>query len=232
MFDRIFITGDTHGVFERIYFLCENFDVTNKDLLIVAGDFGINYYLNKKEQKNKYKLNELPINLLIVRGNHEKRPEKIDTYKSKEWNKGIVYYEEEYPTLLFAKDGEVFELNDKKVFCCGGAYSVDKFYRLENHLSWFEDEQLTSDEMDTIFNSIKDKKFDYVVTHTCPLRYIPTEMFLPMVDQSKVDNTMEKWLDKVFDNIEFKKWYCGHYHTNKSIDNIRFLFNDIVEIGG
>lgn len=230
MFDRIFITGDTHGVFERIYALCENFDVTNKDLLIVAGDFGINYYLNKKEQRNKYKLNELPINLLIVRGNHEKRPEKIDTYKSKEWNKGIVYYEEEYPTLLFAKDGEVFELNDKKVFCCGGAYSVDKFYRLENHLSWFEDEQLTSDEMDTIFNTIKDKKFDYVVTHTCPLRYIPTEMFLPMVDQSKVDNTMEKWLDKVFDNIEFKKWYCGHYHTNKSIDNIRFLFNDIVEI--
>lgn len=230
MFDRIFITGDTHGVFERIYALCENFDVTNKDLLIVAGDFGINYYLNKKEQRNKYKLNELPINLLIVRGNHERRPEKIGTYKSKEWNKGIVYYEEEYPTLLFAKDGEIFELNDKKVFCCGGAYSVDKFYRLENHLSWFEDEQLTSDEMDTIFNAIKDKKFDYVVTHTCPLRYIPTEMFLPMVDQSKVDNTMERWLDKVFDNIEFKKWYCGHYHTNKSIDNIRFLFNDIVEI--
>ena len=230
MFDRIFITGDTHGVFERIYALCENFDVTNKDLLIVAGDFGINYYLNKKEQRNKYKLNELPINLLIVKGNHERRPEKIGTYKSKEWNKGIVYYEEEYPTLLFAKDGEIFELNDKKVFCCGGAYSVDKFYRLENHLSWFGDEQLTSDEMDTIVSAIKDKKCDYVVTHTCPLRYIPTEMFLPMVDQSKVDNTMEKWLDKVFDNIEFKKWYCGHYHTNKSIDNIRFLFNDIVEI--
>lgn len=227
----ILVTGDTHGVFDRIYNLCDRVNLTNNDTLIVVGDFCINYYLNKKERLEKQKLNDLPVNLLIVRGNHECRPERIATYKQKEWNGGVVYYEENYPTLLFAKDGETFNLEGKKLFCCGGAYSVDKFYRLKNHFNWFEDEQLTKEEMDTIFNNVKGKSFDYVFTHTCPLRYIPTEVFLPMIDQSKVDNTMEKWFDLIFDNISFKTWFCGHYHTDKVIDKIRFLFDEIVEIG-
>ena len=25
-----------------------------------------------------------------------------------------------------------------------------------------------------------------------------------------------------------KKWFCGHYHTNKSIDKLRILFEDIL----
>lgn len=54
---------------------------------------------------------------------------------------GMVYYEEEYPDLLFAKDGEVFELDGKKAIVMGGAYSVDKMIRLMYGYGWWPDEQ-------------------------------------------------------------------------------------------
>ena len=39
----------------------------------------------------------------------------------------------------------------------------------------------------------------------------------------------EEWLDIIENKTEYKKWYCGHYHTDKKIDRITFLFKDIVE---
>lgn len=52
-----------------------------------------------------------------------------------------MYYEEEYPDLLFAKDGEVFELDGKKAIVMGGAYSIDKMMRLMYGYGWWPDEQ-------------------------------------------------------------------------------------------
>ena len=49
--------------------------------------------------------------------------------------------EEQYPNILFAKDGEIYNFHGKKVMPIGGAYSVDKYYRIRNGLSWFESEQ-------------------------------------------------------------------------------------------
>ena len=54
----------------------------------------------------------------------------------------MVYYEEEYPDLLFAKDGEVFDFNGKQTIVTGGAYSVDRMYRLIHGYGWWPDEQL------------------------------------------------------------------------------------------
>jgi hypothetical protein len=45
--------------------------------------------------------------------------------------------EPEYPNLLFAQDGEIFDLGGKQCAVIGGAYSVDKFIRMENGLGWW-----------------------------------------------------------------------------------------------
>ena len=66
-----------------------------------------------------------------IHGNHEERTENISSYKVKIFHDGIVCYEEEYTNRLFAKDGEVYEFNDHKVFAIGGAYNVEKYFRLE-----------------------------------------------------------------------------------------------------
>ena len=68
---------------------------------------------------------------------------------------------------------------------------------------------------------------DQVLTHTCPLKYIPTEAFMPSIDQKTVDRSTEEWLDTIEDVIEYEAWYLGHWHTDKRIDKMHFLFHGV-----
>ena len=45
----IYITGDTHGDFERVREFCYKYKTTREDTLIVLGDTGINYYLDDRD---------------------------------------------------------------------------------------------------------------------------------------------------------------------------------------
>ena len=224
----IYITGDKHADFIDVYYFCYKYKTSIKDTLIVLGDAGINYYCNELDNELKESLTEYPITFFCIHGNHEERPENINGYKTKKFHNGIVYYEEKYPNILFAKDGEIYDFNNKKVLVIGGAYSVDKYYRLQNGYRWYESEQPSNEIKTKILNICdKDNNIDVVLSHTCPYKYIPREMFISGIDQSKVDTSTEEFLDKIESKFNYKILYCGHYHTDKRIDKIRFMFNDI-----
>ena len=140
---------------------------------------------------------------------------------------GKVFIEDNYPNLIFAKDGEIYNIDGKKILVIGGAYSVDKDIRLLYGYKWFKGEQLNEEEQKRIFQKVKGQHFDIVLTHTCPVKYEPKEVFLEGLDQSKIDKTMEIFLDKIEENIDYDKWYCGHYHTEKKIDKLEFMFEKI-----
>ena len=219
----IYITGDTHREFSRL----NDMEFQENDMLIVLGDMGINYFLNIRDMIDKEKLRKYNIKFFCIHGNHEERPENIDTYKEVEMFGGKVYIEEDYPYLIFAKDGETYNIGDKKVLVIGGAYSVDKYYRLATGNNWFPSEQLTEEEMNKIFKKVNGEHFDVVLTHTCPYKYEPREVFIPGLDQSNIDKSTELFLDKIEENIDYNKWYCGHYHTEKEIDKLEFMFQSI-----
>ena len=219
----IYITGDTHRDFSRLYGL----DSNEEDMLIILGDAGINYFLNEDDEKVKEYLNDFKLKLFCIRGNHEERCENIKTYKEKEMFGGKVFIEDNYPNLIFAKDGEIYNIDGKKILVIGGAYSVDKDIRLLYGYKWFKGEQLNEEEQKRIFQKVKGQHFDIVLTHTCPVKYEPKEVFLEGLDQSKIDKTMEIFLDKIEENIDYDKWYCGHYHTEKNIDKLEFMFEKI-----
>lgn len=106
--------------------------------------------------------------------------------------------------------------------------TVDKHWRLMSGQKWFSSEQLTEDERKTILKkAVELGSVDAVLSHTCPMRYQPTEWFLDIIDQSLVENTMEKWLDEVDDALECKKWYCGHFHGEKIEGYMRFMFQTV-----
>lgn len=219
----IYITGDTHREFYKLHDVEKNKD----NMLIILGDVGINYYLDERDKKLKEQLNSYNIKLFCIQGNHEERPENISTYKEIDMFGGKVFIEEEYPNLIFAKNGELYDIDNKKVLVIGGAYSVDKNYRIIYGYPWFKDEQLNKEEMDNILNKYKGQYIDIVLSHTCPLKYEPTEVFMKCINQSDVDKSMEKFLDRVEESINYDKWYCGHYHTEKQIDKLEFMFGRI-----
>lgn len=226
----IYITGDKHADFREVFYFCYANKTTLDDILIVLGDAGINYYANEKDNELKESLNKYyPITFFCIHGNHEERPENIKTYKTKRFHDGLVYYEEEYPNILFAKDGEVYNFNNHKALVIGGAYSVDKYFRLSKGYNWYESEQPNVETKNNVRTVLKrlNYKVEIILSHTCPYKYLPREMFLKGVDQSTVDNSIEYFLDEIEEKVNYNAWYCGHYHTDKRVDKIIFMFHGI-----
>lgn len=227
-----YITGDTHGDFTRIERFCERFHPTRDDVMIILGDAGFNYYGGKRDQRVKQRMAEMPITIFSIHGNHEMRPGKIPSYHLQQWHGGMVFVEDAYPSLLFAVDGEVFDMGGLQTIAIGGAYSVDKYYRLMNGWNWWPDEQPTQEMKKGIEKCLDYQhwKVDAVLSHTVPLKYEPVEVFLPQIDQSQVDKSTETWLDSIEDRLTYRHWYAGHYHTEKEIDRLTLLFESIREL--
>ena len=225
----IYIKGDTQGDFRRINSFCREKGTKNGDILIILGDAGINIRGGEEDREKKENLEALPITIFAIHGNHENRPYNIRTYKEKIWYGGMVYYEEAYPHILFAQDGEIFDFDGKKNIVIGGAYSIDKDIRLKYGWNWWKDEQPSEAVRRYVESRLKqsDWKIDVVLSHTVPAKYEPIECFLPEIDQSSVDKSTEIWLDSIEDRLDYRKWYCGHYHTEKQVDKLEFMFENI-----
>lgn len=217
-FDRIFVRGDTHGNFDFLPDFCRENNTSCRDLLIILGDAGINYYgpTQKKEMKLKSFLREQPINIFCVRGNHEDRPEDRPEYSLKDVGIGEnVYTNEWMPNVWFAKDGGEYQLNNYSCLVVGGAYSVDKFYRISNGWKWVANEQLSGEERAAVLDTCYRKHYDHIFTHTCPIQWEPTDLFLRGIDQNMVDKTMERHLADVERYCEYDHWWFGHYHADR-----------------
>ena len=234
-FERIFLTGDTHGDFMDLITKTVRYGITERDLLIILGDVGINYYGNRKDERQKDRLAMIPSTILCIHGNHELRPTNPEIegkYHPIDWMGDIAYVEDYYPRFIMAADGARYHINGRDFFVIGGAYSVDKYYRLRMGYRWFQDEQLTSDEMDAIRENVAthDYQEDIILAHTCPYDHRPIEAFLNGIDESSVDTTMECFLQEIIDMTEYIAFYCGHWHIEKQDGKIRFLFHDVISL--
>lgn len=204
--------------------------------LIILGDAGFNFYLNKSDYKNKKQVNDMGYIVYCLRGNHEERPENISgmTIMVDHDTHGEVYVESMFSNIRYLMDGNVYDFGIFKTLCIGGAYSVDKWYRLQNFrqsngwCGWFAEEQLFPDEMNYITKKVKNNYFDFVLTHTCPISWEPRDLFLSGLDQSKVDKSMELWLEDIKSKVDWEVWLCGHYHDDRLIrPGAEMYFHDI-----
>lgn len=227
-----YITGDTHGKFSRIYEFCDQQqDLSKEDIMIILGDVGLNYFCDKRDGKRKKRLSSMPMTFLCIHGNHEKRPNTINSYMQKVWNNGIVYYEIEFPNILFAKDGEIYDIKGDQVLIIGGAYSIDKVNRIINRYQWFSDEQPSSQTKVYVEEQL-DKanwKVDTVLSHTCPKNYLPKEYLKDINQHSSIDQSTEIWLEQIEQKLGYKRWFCGHHHIDVNLGQVRFLFDEIIE---
>ena len=230
-FNRVFVTGDIHGDGEDLAYRVSCIsDASKDDLLIILGDCAFFYYVYYGNLKKDYKFQNfcsaLPITILAIQGNHE-MPFKEMPAEKINFLGGSGY---ESCGIYFAENGAELNINGKNCLIIGGAYSVDKEIRLLRGYSWWENEELTDTELAGIEKNVKGKAYDFVFTHTCPISKLPTEVFLPGVDQSKVLNRTEKSLERIMSKITFDKWFCGHYHTDKIDGKVEFLFHGLKEI--
>ena len=115
-----FTIGDPHGSKHEISRFCNRMRLTEQDTIVVLGDVGANYYGDDRDGELKRAFRRLKPTIFCIHGNHEMRPASLPAYKQKEWCGGQVWYEEEYPNLLFARDGDIFTIEGLKHLVIGG----------------------------------------------------------------------------------------------------------------
>ena len=225
----IWITGDKHCEFDSVEAFCNTWNTSREDTLIILGDAGINYYTDERATQVKEYLATLPITLFCIHGNHEARPETVKGYELTNAFGGQVYVDPRYPNQLFPVDGAIYQLGSQKTLVIGGAYSIDKFIRLQRRWAWFDDEQpseaikaRTEAALETV-----DWQVDTVLSHTCPKSQIPTEKVPPLADCFlPIDESTEEWLETLRQRLRFCRWYAGHFHVDYLRDNFTFLFDN------
>ena len=204
--------------------------------MIILGDVGLNYYGGWRDYHAKQQLSSLPLTFFCIHGNHEERPQNITGYEVKEWHGAGVMYEPCFPNILFAIDGNVYQLNGLDTMVIGGAYSVDKEERVESmahgftQFKWFKDEQPSEGTKNLVEWELEKRgnQIDVMLSHTCPVNIRPVHAFLPGIDQSSVDISTEQWLQTLKNKTRISRWYSAHYHVDETIDNHKMLYRDII----
>ena len=239
-FNKAYLIGDLHGNFKPVRSFFERCQPKEDDLLICLGDFSANFFFDYRDDNFKKKLGKYKVIYFVIRGNHEQRPSLLYKAAPAAWHienflGGNVIVENEYPYIKYAADTPfIYKLWNKNILTLPGAYSVDKYYRLQNGWSWFEQEQMTEDEMFMGRMIVKaEENWDLVLSHTCPVCYEPTDLFISSIDQSLVDKTMERYLGEIERSISYGLWCWGHYHNTRVYpqfdeSNRVMLFNDKV----
>ncbi len=224
-----YITGDTHGNFSHFFQFAARMQPRPGDVMIILGDAALNYFGDERDRQKKYFVNQFPFDTFCVHGNHEMRPSDVPGIKTKEYHGGTVWYEEDFPKICYAKDGEVYHFDRYSCLVIGGAYSVDKYIRLARGYKWFDNEQPSPEIRQYVEQQLDaiGRKVDIILSHTCPFKYEPIETFISGIDQTSVDSSTEEWLDTIEESVDYKKWYCGHFHTSKKTHRLQFMFNDI-----
>lgn len=240
----IYMTGDIHGNpsrFRELKYFCKN----NPDVewVICLGDVGLNYYGKDypREMFIKNVADSIPAKLFCIHGNHERRPSETEGYQEVEVTEGAIQgpmlWDAKYPNQYFAIDGAVYKIQTSErtlnALVCGGAYSVDKFYRLQFRANWWPDEQPNELTKGLVRLMAARYPIDIMLTHTCPLRFEPKEFFLDCVDKSTVDTSTEEFFDDLYEQFPADHkpiWYFGHFHGDKYTDDYVMLYNDIIEL--
>lgn len=218
------IGGDQHGCLDEVLKL----EVSNPEQtgLIFLGDFGCNFWLDKHDVRMKEKMMETGYQFYLVRGNHEEHPKNLPniTKVYDEETHNTIYQEPDFPNIHYLIDNEIYQFGPWTAYIAGGAYSIDKEYRLaknanSNWTGWFPDEQCSIQEMYQALTYCCNTEpiVDFVFAHTCPYEWQPRDLFLPFVDQSKVDTRTENWLTALLCLIQFKTFLCGHFHDERQL---------------
>lgn len=228
---RIFVKGDYHGNFHGLRDFCAKAGTTRDDIIVALGDFGVNYTLDERDTYVKAALAKMPVTFIAVHGNHEERPRFLCNYEivDSPFGEGKMWHDPDYPNQYFPLDGHQ-TIYGRKALVIGGAYSVDKAYRLATGKRWFPSEQLSEVERDAILRACSDQHYDFVLTHTCPTSVVPMDRFLPGIEQASVDRTMEQFLQTMKEQITYDNWYCGHWHIDRMVDNFHFVQDSYKEI--
>lgn len=243
----IFVTGDTHGEFSRLSVrqFPQGKTLCRDDYVIICGDFGY-WYEDKAEQYWMNWLQEQPFTILWVDGNHENFA-RLDKLEVTDWHGGKVHKLSDH--IMHLMRGQIYDIDGLRVFTMGGAQSHDQdviltqkqatpelryqlrrqrqLYRVEDETWWKEELPLEAEIQEARENLKRyDYQVDLVITHCAP------ESWQSQINAEYPKNHLTKFLEELYQKLEYKQWYCGHYHVDYDLskkDHVLYKYIAMVD---
>lgn len=227
----IFLAGDTHGSFDldkvldffEIEVLLHK--VSKEDYLIILGDVGVCWDGGKKDEWVLEKLRSLPVTVLWLDGNHENF-DLLKEYPVTSWKGGKV--QRIAPDIIHLMRGYTYLIDGKVIWVFGGGASVDRMWRREG-ISWWKEEMPSEEEYARGLQSLQkvDFQVDYILTHTAP-RSVAEQLVDVMLPGEEV---LQYYLQGMAVKAEFRGWYFGHWHMDRTIDEkYHALMEEVVRL--
>ena len=231
------ITGDAHG--EEFRFTDEYMPRQTgwdaEDKLIVTGDFGFVFHGEKRYLAERNKLNALakkPYEILFVDGNHEGFDYLVNYPEELRYGAPVRRIRD---NIFWLQRGYLYTIEGKTFFTMGGAYSMDKAFRMSYQEScgekiWFEQELPSAEEYHRAIDTLKNchMKVEYIITHTAPKSIIP-RVIGKMPDSH--DAELTGFLDWIYHEVDFKQWFFGHFHEDQVVtDQMIACFQQLHEL--
>lgn len=231
----MYITGDLHGEIDidklSLKYWKDRYNCTE---LVILGDFGL-IFNDPQVKTEKYWLdwlNNMPWTTLFIDGNHENFDliNKLPIITKYNGKVGVVS-----DKIYHLRRGEIYNINNNKIFCFGGAESIDKHWRILGK-SWWNEEIPSISEQNYALDNLEKIQYnvDYVFTHTAPLNALKIYNININILSVITDSTT-KFLQHIYDRLTFKKWFCGHLHADLFTYNgfrgpVQFLYRDVIKL--
>lgn len=219
----IYLTGDTHipidiQKLENEYFPVQ-LSMSKDDYLIICGDFGGVWDRTKERDQILNTLANRNFTTLFIDGNHENF-DILNKMPVSQWHGGKVHFIRD--SIIHLMRGQVFEIDGLTFFTMGGGNSTDKAYRVP-HRSWWKQEMPNEEEKNIGIENLAlhNNEVDYIITHTAP-----TDIAIQIRDINGDELPLNEYLLHIKNTVKFKKWFFGHFHENKIIDNDFILLYD------
>lgn len=250
----IYITGDTHGEFQR--FSRKRFPgqdaMTKDDVMIIAGDFGGVWYGSgdtarlKSENWSLDELDGRAFTTLFVPGNHENYDRLMsDEFPLRPWKNGLVKVIR--PSVLMLMRGEVYEIDGKRLFAFGGARSHDIWDGILDPADpdWKAQEKRLKQRKKTAYRvkgltwwesempSREEMRRGLEALDTCgwEVDYVVTHCAPSGVQEAlgrPETDDLTDYLEEIHGKLKYRQWFFGHYHRDQRIDSKDMLLYEAI----
>lgn len=229
----LYITGDTHGDMKR---WTEQIAVclSPGDIIIVCGDFGVGFWGGDHRTAEIFcdYIARQEYTVAFIDGNHEDFGILDNCPVSCRWG-GRVHALRR--NLIHLIRGEVYHIEDNRIFAFGGGYSLDAFRRTEG-VSWWPREMPAEEEYRNGITGLENAcwQVDYIITHTAPTEtvyYLSTLRSLGIRSCVAEELPLTAYLDGIQHKARYGHWYFGHFHVDAKIwRNQTAIFNTVREL--
>lgn len=230
---KVFVTGDIHGGRDIGKLNSKNFpegrSLTKEDYVIICGDFGLIFWESPTPEEEYWLkwLNNKKWTTLFIDGNHDNINRIRNIYPTYKFLGAKCHQIKK--SIYHIERGEILTINNEKIWCMGGAISIDKQYRTENVDWWVTEEPSAFDKANGLNNlNANNWAVDYIITHS-----LPADVILKCFPNYQIDNFTD-YLSTISTITTFKKWYTGHYHIDSNIYDKKMyisLYNSILSLG-